>query len=228
MSRETEIKRLLQSARAIDETMRRIGKGVAGHVVVGLGPLIASATLSRAIPGLLLDYPDITVQTLIDNASKLLPQVLNDKIEFAICGREMLRPSPGVTIEPICEMTVSVLARADHPCRGQVVRVDEMCQWPVIGGSGNGSEEEDAVYRPTVLCDSFDILRRITLASDSLWITSAAAARDELASGALIAVEHEGRLRRTFEAVLIRRRGRTMLPAATILADRLIATLLAA
>jgi DNA-binding transcriptional LysR family regulator len=208
--------------------MRRIGQGVAGHVEFGLGPLIASATLSEAIPSLLMDYPEITVQTVIDNASKLLPQVLNDTIEFAICSKEMLQPSPGVAVETICEMTVIVLARADHPCRGQVVRLGKMCEWPVIGGSGTASEDENAVYHPAVSCDNFDILRRITLASDSLWVTSAAAARNELASGALIAIEHEGRLQREFEVVLISRRGRTMLPAASIVADRLIAALVVA
>lgn len=220
---------LLRDARALDDSMRRIGVGAAGEVMLGLGPLIASASLPIILPGLIRDYPAIRVQVVIDAGSELLPKLASDEIEFAICSRGASLIGEELEAEPICDFQPALLARAGHPLAGRPVTESDVRTFPMIGGKPRKQGELSTFhYLPHFACDNVEILRQLTQGSDVLWVSSPALAVDEMGDGRIVAIDCPGLFPISFELVKVTRRRRTQSPAAELVAGQLAAALVRA
>jgi DNA-binding transcriptional LysR family regulator len=214
--------RLLRDARALDEAMRRIGKGAAGEVAVGLGPLIASATLPLALPALLRDHPAVRMHIVVNGAPELLRQLAQDRIEFAICARDASLISEEFTVEASCDLPLALLARAQHPLSGRRVSAQEATGFQLIGGSTANRRGDNVMgYAPDLACDNYEILRGLTLVTDALWVSSPMLAQDELANGQMVVIDCPDLVRASYEAVMVTRRRRTQSPAALLVANQL-------
>lgn len=221
-----EGERLLRDARALDDAMRRIGEGAAGEVALGLGPLIASASLPTVLPGLLRDHPAVRLHIVVNGARELFRQLARDEIEFAICARDASLISEEHEAEVLCNLPLALLARGRHPLAGRRVSAQEARGFPLIGGSitnqGGGSS---IVYAPDVACDNYEMLRGLTLASDALWMSSPAVAQEELTNGRMVTIDCPELVSATYEVVMATRRRRTQSPAAVLVAKQLAAAL---
>jgi DNA-binding transcriptional LysR family regulator len=221
-----EGKRLLRDARALDDTMRRIGEGAAGEVRLGLGPLIASASLPIVLPALLHGHPEIRIHVIVDAASGLLPQVASDDIEFAICSREASPIGEEHEVETICDLQLALLARAGHPLAGRRVSEPEVRTFPMMGGKANEPGEMRIInYAPDLVCDNYEILRNLTLTSDALWTSSPAVAVEEIKEGRIVEIDCPELTPPYYEVIKVTRRRRTQSPAAELIAGRLAAAL---
>lgn len=217
-----EAERLLRDARALDETMRRIGLGAAGNVALGLGPLVTSATLPTVLPGLLRDHPAIKLHIVVDGAAELLRQIARDEIEFAICAHEAAPLGTEHEALSICQLPLALLARAGHPLAGRRVSEEEARRFPMVGGSrSERTAARVAGYAPDIACDNYEILRGLTLSSDVLWMSSPAVAQPELTDHHLVAIDCPDLTRASYDVVLVHRRRRTLSPAAALVAERL-------
>jgi len=224
-----EGERLLRDARALDDMMRQIGEGTGGEVALGLGPLIASASLPTVLQRLLCEHPSIRLQIVVDGAAGLLRRLANDEIEFAICSREASPIDEEYEITPICRLPLALLARGGHFLAGRRVSKQEALAFPLLGGSTSERSEAQTIhYTPDLACDNYEILRALTLASDALWMASPAVAVEEIADGRMIAVDCPDLVRATYQVVMVKRRRRTQSPAAALVAGRLAATLVGA
>ncbi|WP_340318180.1 LysR family transcriptional regulator [Rhizorhabdus argentea] len=220
---------LLRDARALDDTMRRIGVGAAGDVTLGLGPLIASASLPFVMPAFISKYPAIRIQVIIDAASELLPKLASDEIEFAICSRGASPIGEEHEAELICDLQPALLARAGHPLAGRRVTEPEVRTFPMIGGKPRKLGELSAFsYAPHFACDNAEILRELTQASDALWMSSTALAVEEINEGRMVAIDCPELLPAGYEVVKVTRRRRTQSPAAELVAEQLAAALVRA
>lgn len=209
--------------------MRQIGEGTGGEVALGLGPLIASASLPTVLQGLLCEHPSIRLQIVVDGAPGLFRRLANDEIEFAICSREASPIDEEHEITPICQLPLALLARGGHFLAGRRVSKQEALAFPLLGGSTSERSEAQTIhYTPDLACDNYEILRALTLASDALWMASPAVAVEEIADGRMIAVDCPDLVRATYQVVMVKRRRRTQSPAAALVAGRLAATLVGA
>ncbi|WP_340267933.1 LysR family transcriptional regulator [Sphingobium mellinum] len=220
---------LLRDARALDDTMRRIGVGAAGDVKLGLGPLIASASLPFVLPALIRNHPAIRIQVIIDAGSELLPQLASDEIEFAICSRAASPMGEEHEAEPICDLQPALLARAGHPLAGRRVTEPEVRTFPMIGGKPRKQGELlPFSYAPHLACDNAEILRELTQESDALWMSSPVLAVEEIEEGRIVAIDCPELLPACYEVVKVTRRRRTQSPAAELVAGQLAAALIRA
>lgn len=220
---------LLRDARALDDTIRRISHGGAGDVKVGLGPLMASASLPSVMPDLIRDHPAIRVKVFIGAGSELLTQLASDEIEFAIFSRGAASIGEEYEAEAICDIQPVLLARAGHPLAGRRVTEPEVQGFPMIGGKPRMVGELSTFsYTPHFACDNFEILRGLTHVSDALWISSSALAVEEMDQGRMVAIDCPGLLPLCFEVVKVTRRRRSQSPAAELVAGQLAAALVRA
>lgn len=222
----TEGNRLLRDARALDDAMRRIGEGAAGEVALGIGPLIASASLPAVLPGLLRDHPAIRLHIVVNGAPELLRQLARDDIDFAICARDASLISKEHEVEVLCSLPLALLGRGRHPLAGRRVSAQEAQGFPLIGGStNNGDDGNSHGYAPDIACDNYEILRELTLASDALWMSSPAVAHEELTNGRMVTIDCPDLVSATYEVVMATRRRRTQSPAAALVAEQFVAAL---
>jgi len=213
---------LLRDARALDDVMRRIGKGTAGEVALGLGPLIASASLPMVLPALLRGYPGIRLHIVVNGASELLRQLARDEIEFAICARQASLIGEEFTVDPLCNLPLALLARGHHPLSGRCVSLREVQNFPLIGGTFTDRPGGHSMaYAPNLACDNYEILRGLTLESDALWMSSPMLAQKELANGQMVAIDCPDLVGPTYEVVMVTRFRRSQSPAALLVAEQL-------
>ena len=217
---------MLQDAQMLDEGMKEQRAGISGEVRFGLGPLIASAALPKAMPAILAAYPAIELRIVVTGGATLLEQLAANMIQFAICSHEIVTTSAHV-VTALGRLPLWVVARAGHPLAGRRVTFEEASGFPQIGGSAADRQqdartgEDHPPYRPRLICDNYEILRGITAASDALWITSPAVAAHELAEGSMIRVDCPELLDDSYEVVLVTRRRGAMSGAAQRVMDHL-------
>ncbi|GGC03153.1 transcriptional regulator [Novosphingobium endophyticum] len=216
---------LLIDARALDDIMRGQLDGTAGEVRFGMGPLIASACLKDALPRLLSMFPSIHLRATIGGSAALLDQILGGAMQFAICAGEGL-PRGDFAIEPMGRLPLCLIARAGHPLGTGGVHVADLAGFPLVGGSIDDrvvAMEND--YAPQLVCDNYEILRSVTLSSDTLWLTSPAVVMRELSEGTMLKIDCVDLVSDSYEVVLISRRRGAMSRAATLILDDLRAEL---
>ncbi len=74
---------------AVDDVVREAGdlsRGAAGHLRIGVGPVIAEHFLPRACSALFKSAPKITVKTTIAHHHVLLPALLNGEFDLLLSG----------------------------------------------------------------------------------------------------------------------------------------------
>ncbi|MBV9995121.1 MAG: LysR family transcriptional regulator [Caulobacteraceae bacterium] len=174
--------RLLTQIDDMDQQMRRLGRAEEGRVALGLGPLPASIYLPALLTRTIATRRGIEVKAVVETGSAIVKRVMSGELDFCCCSESLVPQPDRVESIPLVSLPIVRIVRASHPlCRGQGAPSD----FPLIGGSG-AADGGSGAYHPQVTCDDYDILKRLTLASDAIWLTAAQAAADELAAGQLV------------------------------------------
>jgi DNA-binding transcriptional LysR family regulator len=214
LAREAED--VLQRVRTLERNMSLMSGGKIGDVAFGMGPLPATILLPGLLSRALREHGDVRIRTVVGSAPDLLRQLKADELEFVIASRDMLDAGGMHTcIASIGWVELAALVRRGHPLARRRVSDKDLADFPVIGGSPMdplGAARQPG-YRPTVMCDNYDVLRNVTLQSDAIWIAARCLARDELVAlrGASIAKPNE--------LIAVAPVGRTLSPVASKLVD---------
>ena len=215
---------ILEASRDLDRSLRLFGKGEAGRVTIGFGPLVGSLLLPSLGKALLKSRPNLQIFTMIRSPNQLLDKLLDDSIELLVCNSWQLSDAPGVVQETVARLQLSVVVRSGHPLTGSgEMSMADLAPWPVasavelprpgIGTSGG------------IVSDNFHILRDVTASTDCVWITYSGFIAQDIRDGGLAVLDVADMNYANTEISIASRRGRTHSPA-TQAVDREIRTLL--
>lgn len=205
---------LLAAAAELDRSLRLYGKGEAGRIGIGLGPLMACMLLPSLATSLLQNRPHVQMVSVVRPPEQMLESLLNDSIEMIIGNNWQLTDAPGIEIEPLGALPLAHVVRRQHPLsRHERIDAADLADYPVAGAI----DLQMRGVTPTggaFICENFSILKEVVEKTDCVWFTSPAFLKDELAMGRfrlLDVVDHEPL---NTEICVVRRRGRSQSPAA--------------
>lgn len=210
---------LLAAAEELDRSLRLYGKGEAGRIGIGLGPLMASMLLPSLAASLFRSRPHLQIVSMVRPPEQMLESLLNGSIEMIIGNNWRLADAPGIELEPIGLLALVHVARGQHPLsRKERICTADLANFPVAGAIDLQMKGVTPIGG-AFICENFSILKEVVERTDCVWFTSPAFLSDELASGRfhlLDVVDHETS---NTEICIIRRRGRSRSPAALIVAQ---------
>ena len=212
---------IVRHAASLQKNLQLYGRGEGGAVAVGFGPVVASVVLPEVATSMLRDHPALKLRTSIKSAESLCEDVLNGSLETAYCSRDLLKENPELVIEKLGSMTVSLLVRTGHPLLASGAQPSETdyAGFPFA----SSTEMLPSVYgglQGALICENFEIIRKVVLESDAIWFTADRIAAEDLAAGSLCKLP--GPLfPRSVEVVAIRLRSRMNSPAVRTLTARI-------
>ena len=214
-----EAERVLGSARNLEHNLTLYGAGEAGRIAIGLGPLAASLILPRLSQTLLNTRPALQMRASIGTAEDLLQELLDDEIEMIFANSWRLSASPELTVTPIGAISLARVVRASHPLTHlDKVQMSDLQPFPVANAVEH-SMPGQTITSGSFVCDNYHILRETVLGTDCVWLASPDLMADDLENGRLVLLDIEDFGPIENKLSMIRRRGRTMSPAAEAVAD---------
>jgi len=210
---------LIAAAGDLEDSLSDYSRGDGGDVAFGIGPLAASLILPRVTADLLGERPRLRLRATILPPGRLLGELLDDRLELFF-GHAWQMESLDVEVTSAGTMPLAVLVRSGHPLAGRTgLAMADLAGWPVaspVDSSTAGLLGAAGGF----ICDNCDILRATTLASDCLWPSSPAFAAQDMAEGRLVALDLADFPLDQSEIAIVRRRGRSLSPAAELLIAR--------
>ncbi len=209
---------LLQGARAVDHNLRLFSSGEAGHIALGMGPLIASLVLPELGLRCLRERPQLEVRVVTRPAAELYLELVEGNIEMLFCSAHQLADKTDIEEAVVGEIEIAALVRAGHPLASLAeVSKDDVSLYPLL----TGAEVHSAGPRRNrggLICDNYEILRRMVVEADAVWLSSPQLVAADLAGGALVALNRVGdSVPDRVSVYMVTRRGERLSPAADAL-----------
>lgn len=209
-----QAKKLLSAADDLERGLRLYGKGEAGRLAFGLGPLVASLFLPTLSQTLLASRPGLQIVTMTKPPEQLMPELLGDRIEMILGNDWRISKVPGTVLEPLGRLRLGIIARTGHPLASvPSITLADLDDYP----SASAVEMPAGAMRPNsglFVCDNFHILRETVRGTDCTWITSPAFLADDLREGRLVQLTVSDLPATYSEICVVSRRGRTRSPVA--------------
>lgn len=195
-------KAVLQNASHLDETLRAEAGGSAGTVYAGVAPIVASAALSGICARVLTTRPKVRLYTDVQPNASLITNLLSTTYDFILCPLLALGELHSFDLTPAGRIPFDMIVRAGHPLAGRKqVTLDDINAFPVIGAHTRPFGRQPEFDPGTsffglgplrLTSDSYDVLGRVTQATDAIWMSSRAVAKEALESGDLVILRTEG------------------------------------
>lgn len=216
-----EAEDLLRRARSLEHNLRLFGRGEAGKIAFGMGPLIASLVLPDLSQYLLHSRPKLHTRASVKAGAVLIQELLDDQIEMLFCASRQLEPSPDLSLESVGRVSVAMMVRAEHSLAArETVTQWDIAAFPLLSGaelSATGLSGSEGAF----ICDNYQILRDAVLNSDGVWMSSPQLVVADIQSGRLKQLVVSDTIRPpAVEVAMVRRAGNTPSPAAVAITDR--------
>lgn len=182
-----QARHLLRSLRVFEKNLQLHGRGEAGQLALGMGPLVASQMLPRLVPYLFETSPHIRVESRIRPGPALLQALRADTIEIFFCPSTQIVPSTDLQMEDIGYLSPRFIVRREHPLSREkgLVRRD-IARFPVAAAVDIVPAMGADPSPPAFISDNFHILRDVVLRGDFVWLCSTGFIADEIAKGDLV------------------------------------------
>lgn len=213
----------------LDRGIRAIRGPVGGGVVsVGVLPTVATRVLPRAVLAFAQAMPDACLRASTGPNHYLLSQLREGRLDLVV-GRLAAPPEmAGLVFEQLYAEAVVAVVRAGHPILAAPGA--DLAGWPLIlpppGAIIRPVVEQHFLShgrelpRPQVETVSLALGRGLVLASDAVWFISRGVVAEEMAIGALVALDLGG-LALAGPVGLTLRSGQTVPDALTVLMQNL-------
>ena len=209
---ETQLRRDLELLRG----------GQEGALAIGVAPAPAALLLKPFLIHMAQAHPRVKVRAEMGATSALLQLLRNESIDAIVGDAYALRAADDVEMELLGELPAGLVCRAGHPVL-QNPGMDEIRRYPLATTTlstamarqlaelwGEGAEP-DKLF--TLHCNDLDLLRGVTLATDTLLFGVLSITRKERASGAMAEVPLPADPRRCGRYGMARMAARTLSPA---------------
>ena len=220
---------VLRSLKETEQAILKFSQADGVELSVGGSTIPGTYLLPKAIAALHASDPGINVKVEIGDSSEILAKLFNEHIEIGVIGTAA--DNKLFTSVALGHDLILLVARKGHAWSGRtVVRPDELLTVPIImreKGSGtndvvvaalrqHGVKTEDLKVSLTI--SSSEAVKQAVLADCGVAFVSEMAVREELKQGELVAINISGlTITRSFS--LVRRKGRTLSPAAAVFSD---------
>ena len=196
-----------------------------GQLNVGFAPGPAALLLSPFLIHMAQHHPRVKVRTEVSATQTLLESLHHESIDAIVGDGYILRAaSNDVEFEPLGDLQAGLVCRAGHPILSEpVVDFDTIRRYPLATTTlstamarqlaelwGEGAEP-DKLF--TLHCNDLDLLRGVTLATDTLLFGVLSITRKERASGAMAEVPLPADPRRCGRYGMARMGARSLSPA---------------
>ncbi len=209
---------LLRQARAVSHNLRLYGRGEAGSVAFGLGPLIASHALSRVAARMLAERPRLQMRCPVKSPDALLSDLLNGDLEMVFCDTGHIELGPEITVEPLGSVTLALIARAGHPLAAVPnLSLEDIGAYPIAHSEyqqATAFHARGPFSSGALFCDNYDILRQLVLTSDVLCISSLEMMAQGVEQGRLVRLSVAGLAPQRSEIAVLRLKAQECSPAA--------------
>lgn len=215
---------VLRSLKETEQAILQFRQADGVELSVGGSTIPGTYLLPKAIAALRASDPGITVKAEIGDSSEILAKLAEERIELGIIGSTANEKQ--FTTEALGHDLILLVARKGHPwCGRTTVQPNELLSEPIImreKGSGtndvvdaalrlHGIKASDLTVCTTI--SSSEAIKQTVLAGCGVAFISEMAVRGELKLGELVPINLSGlTITRSFS--LVRRRGRTLSPAA--------------
>jgi DNA-binding transcriptional LysR family regulator len=179
---------LLREADDLERMVSRHASGAEGAIAFGMAPLIAAALAPAVLTETLAAAPDLRCHVLVRSVGALLPQLLNEQIEFIVCSERQIPEDAPVKGTLLGRFSTSLLVRAGHPLLSPDAAASPG-SYPLIVSAPfvqEGPANSQAAFLktpPQLVLEDHAALLRITERSDAVWMASCYAVADEIAEG---------------------------------------------
>lgn len=217
-------RQVLRSLKETEQAILQFRQADGVELCVGGSTIPGTYLLPKAIAALRKSDPGICVKVEIGDSSEVLTKLTEEKIEIGIVGATF--DDKRFTTEALGHDEILLVARKGHRwCGRAAVQPEELLREPIImreKGSGT-SDVVDAALRKEgiktgdlMVCASIsssEAIKQAVLADCGVAFISEMAVREELKQGELVSINLTGfTITRSFS--LVRRKGRTLSPAA--------------
>lgn len=170
---------LLRHVRAIEEEVD-LWQGLGtGEVTIGVGPESELGLLPSVLEAFVPAHPGVTVTVRSGATETLLPALLDDEVHFLVADAEIAEGRPELEITSLPPRPIAAAVRPGHPLvRKHRPTPKETEGLAFLGAFTSprferwrreaGRREVGAPFRPSLLCDNYEVLVRLAESSDSV------------------------------------------------------------
>jgi DNA-binding transcriptional LysR family regulator len=200
-----------------------------GEFSVSAAPYPAEISGQRAIGMLSAEHPRLFVELKLFNWTKVVSQVLNERIDLGFADISEAAENPELQVEAIRSSKLSVFCAAGHPlARRNSVTLEEICEFPWVGPTVTGRmrrflpqgdlpfgvfDEVKNRFLPRILVGNFSAAKHIVLAGQGIGAALPFQLKREIDDGECVLLPLELPWL-SLNYGFISRRGRTHSPAA--------------
>ena len=183
---------LLRNEAELASMASHAARGDGGRIALGMAPL-ATRTLLAPLMAEMIDEPGFSANVTTGAPSRLLPLLVEEKIEFCVCTGHTAPMNAPYTGILLANFPIGIVVRKHHPITANAsLTPDDLASFPLLLTRTTDFDDGDgAILRlvpgrePALAVEDYDVLMQITAESDGIWITSPLSARAGIVSGTL-------------------------------------------
>ena len=200
--------------------------GEFGPLSFGMGSSLAAWLLGPMLLKLMREAPALNLRALVKTSDMLVEALLAERLDFFVGDVRVAAHVQDIVVEPVYACTFGWFARKDHPlARRRQVGIADLKRFPLISA---GYFEEllmrhfsDLYMLDAPLLDLFSVttddvatVHRVVVGSDAVIPATDLAMVEAMRSGEAVALDVVPSLALEMTLGIVRRRGRTLVPAA--------------
>lgn len=217
-----EAERLLRGARILDHNLRLHGRGEAGEVSIGMGPLVSTIVLPELGKHMFASRSNIRMRTLIRPTDVLVQALIDDEIELLLGPGPLDFPSEIEAKSIGGRVSAAFIVRASHPLsRVDGLELEDILRYPLACSVEIPWAQREGLPAAAFVCDNFHIIREMIADSDLIWVCPRHFVSAQVDSGLLSVLKvksspltNDDSPFAVSEVLVGRLRGRTMSPLA--------------
>lgn len=175
-----------------------------GELHIAVGRAARGLILRETLPVFHSRYPDITVHISENTPEYLVESLQSRELDIVIAGSGSYRDIDGLSIQPLRDIPVSIVARKGHPLATTIQgKLGEFLKYPLVAptmiGSSHplfkllsaqlGDDKEGSFTKPSIMCSDYPTIENVILSSDALSIVPLVEFSRQLQEGNLIAID---------------------------------------
>lgn len=218
-------RKLVLQSRRLERDVSLYRERVMGDVAFGVSPFPAATLLPPLIIDLRKSFPAVNSRVHVNNCKVLSELLRKEEIDFFVAHARDVPGDADFVLATIGRQRARFYVRSGHPLLARLpVRLADLTPYGLA--TGRLPKEAEAVLRkmmgradheslPIALeCDDIQLVKRITLGTDTVMVGSEGIVREELAAGLLQALEMDAFPRAYAQISLVTLRGRSHSPMA--------------
>jgi DNA-binding transcriptional LysR family regulator len=155
-----------------------------GALNVGAGPYACKISVGRACGLLLRDYPGLRLDVRVADWSLLTELVIEGKLDVAVAETSAASLDPRLETEPLPKHPGAFICNPNHPLtRESALTLEHIQEYPLVASS---LPERARSLRGVHRVDTFDLIRDIVIASDTIGMATASQIAEDEAAGLLV------------------------------------------